>query len=255
LHEIFRLSAREKLVLGATRPGRYLVEYRFNTEREVKFTTDEAGLRHATSWLDSRIKTDLGRTPKFRNYIYFDRPDFLLSERGASFRQSANKPSYCLKYPIGQQSVFMLRREVFTKCPDYYLDVRNPLHRNVPVIRWMAAFLGEDDIPLVRRLAGFAPQIRIECQRVYRIIPRPDDINWMIGIALDRVKAFRPNEADPFASWCEVELEPSTIFEDNLDAAQKLVDGLAAEGMKITAKNKYSYAVDILSTRNHGAHR
>jgi hypothetical protein len=232
------------------------VEYKFNIECEAKFTTDEAGLRHATSWLNSRIKTDLGQTPKLRNYLYFDRPDFLLSTRGVSFRQSVKKSSYCLKYPVGQQGVFMMRREVFTKCPDYHLDIRNPLHQNVPVIRWMAAFLREDNVPLARHLAGFAPRIRIECQRVYRIIPRSDDVNWMIGIALDRVKAFRPDEADPFASWCEVELEPSAVFDENLDVARKLVEGLAAEGMKISTRSKYTYAADILSDqRNPGADR
>jgi hypothetical protein len=150
----------------------------------------------------------------------------------------------------------MMRREVFTKCPDYYLDIRNPLHQSVPVIRWMAAFLREDNIPLAHHLAGFTPRIRIECQRVYRIIPRSDDVNWMIGIALDRVKAFRPDEADPFASWCEVELEPSTVFEGNLDVAQKLVEGLAAEGMKVSTRSKYTYAADILSKqRDPGADR
>lgn len=232
------------------------MEYKFNTEREAKFTTDEDGLRFADAWLNRRIKTDLGQTPKFRNYLYFDRPDFLLSARGVSFRQSVKQPSYCLKYPIGQQSVFMMRREVFTKCPDYYLDIHNPLHQNVPVIRWMARFLREDDVPLAHQLAGFAPQVRIECQRVYRIIPRTDDVNWMIGIALDQVKAFRPAEAEPFASWCEVELEPSPVFEENFDSARKLVEGLAAEGMKISTRSKYTYAADILSeNRNAGADR
>jgi len=232
------------------------MEFKFNTEREAKFTTDQAGLRHATAWLDSQIKTDLGQAPAFRNHLYFDRPDFLLSARGVSFRQSVNKPTYCLKYPIGQQGIFLLRREVFTKCPDFYLSVRNPLHQNVPVIRWMTSFLYGDNLDVAQRLAGFAPRIRIECQRVYRIIPRPDDINWMIGIALDQLKAFRLDEAEPFASWCEVELEPSVVFEDNLDAAQKLADGLVAEGLKITTKSKYTYAADILSEqRNPGADR
>jgi len=231
------------------------VEFRFATEREAKFTTDEAGLRHATSWLDSRIKVDLGQTPKFRNYVYFDRPDFLLSEKGASFRRSTNKPSYCLKYPIGQQSVFMMRREIFTKCPDYHLDIRNPLHHNVPVIRWMGVFLREENVPLARRLAGFAPQIRIECQRVYRIIPRPDDVNWMIGIALDRVQAFRADEDESFASWCDVEIEPSTVFEDNLVAAQELVDGLISEGMTPSTRSKYSHAADILIKQRTGVDR
>jgi len=232
------------------------VEFRFNTEREVKFTTDQAGLRRASSWLDGQIKTELGQAPKFRNHLYFDCPDLLLSTRGVSFRQSVNKPSYCLKYPIREQGMFLWRREVFTKCRDIYLNVRNPLHQNVPVIRWMTAVLHQDKLPVARRLVGFAPQIRIECQRVWRIIPRPDDVNWMVGIALDQLKAFRPGEAEPFTSWCEIELEPSTVFEDNLEVAQRLAEGLVAEGIKICTKSKYTYAVDLLpEQRNSGADR
>jgi hypothetical protein len=239
-------ATRQRRLGRAAGVGKFSVEFRFNTEREIKFTTDEAGLRRGISWLNSQIKTELGQAPTSRNHLYFDRPDFLLSTRGVSFRRTLKKPSYCLKYPIGEQGMFLMRREVFTKCRDFHLDVRNPLHQNAPVIRWMMAYLQEDKLPVARRLIGFCPQMRIECQRVWRIIPRPDDVNWMVGIALDRLKAFRLDEAEPFTSWCEIELEPSVVFADNLDVAQSLADGLIAEGLEVCTKSKYTYAADML---------
>lgn len=215
----------------------------FNTENEIKVPTDSAGLAFVENWLIRRTGQENGVVHFTRDHFYHDLPGHPLAPRGASFRQSAKKPSYCFKYPVSDRDGIMVRREVVTKCGNYFLDPTNPFHRRTPVLARLRSFLEtecqaelDDALHVV---------LRITCARRYRIVWQPNG-DRLMGVAFDTVRATWPDRSGPEAQWCEVEFETGANMPEGISTADAFVTELEAAGLRRTAEGKYATALRLL---------
>ena len=215
----------------------------FNTENEIKLRTDREGLLFAEDWLIKQTQQNSGVTYFTRDHFYYDVPGHLLSFKGASFRRSVKKPSYCFKYLVNDRPEAIVRREVFTKCPNYFLDQTNAIHRRTPVMARLRHFLEtECDAELGDDLG---PVLRISCSRRYRIIWQPNG-DRLVGVAFDTVSAKWFDEAGSGVQWCEIELETGANMPEGIITADRFANELASCGLQRTTVGKYATALQLL---------
>lgn len=214
-----------------------------NTEYELKFVTDEAGLELTRAWGHDRRLCDEGLVWFDRSHLFYDSDAFDLLAVGWAFRKKTDAFSYCLKYPIANEAMLLVRREVFIRKLPFALDFGNVMHRRTPVmarvVELMRSRHGDAAADMLRSIR---PRVRIDCLREYFFSVKPATADRSVGMALDRVTAISVEDGAVLGEWCEVELETGWGFSEGTGDMLGLASELTDRGLRATAETKYELA-------------
>lgn len=219
---------------------------RVNAEYELKLITDADGLQAAKSWVSTHVRLDLGHMSQKRSHIYYDTKQFVLRNANWTLRRSAEKFSYCLKFPIETRGHLLARREIFSTDLEYPLDIKNSMHQRSPIFSRILPLMEENKVNWC--VEEFVPRIRIDCQREYRFVADSENSRW--GVAFDNVSAYACEDGRHLLSWMEVELETGWGFPERIDIIQQIADELSNIGLKPTLDGKYkigSYGLESVN--------